>query len=897
VVRQNGQIEPLLSLEDRHLLEAIFRPGVLIQGRYRIERVLGQGGMGRVYLARDSRLDRPVAIKVSLRLGQDQGLSSLRIEELRRSFAEEARLGANLMHPAIATVHDYGFHVNIPFAVFEYLPGQTLGELRRSRGRLPIEEVRLVIGPLAQALDFAHAHHVVHRDLKPENIRATEQGVFKILDLGLAKEFRRHSDWSRFEGTPAYAAPEQAAVRACDGRTDQYALALIAYGLLTGRRLFQSNNKDELLRMHRETQPVGLETDLSDAPEAVRLALARALSKDPNARFATCVDFAVALGCQLLSAPAPAPEILMEADVERMTVGKLVDWVSLLLRNPVHLALTREAVWSAYHTEVRRWPLVGVEQVEPRAEPIGDGEAAEQAEAAVVRRSHRDAEARILDFARLHLIVFVPVLMVLAVLVGLAVLGPPGAPARPSLFAVGVLSALGIWLVTVGRGLRRRRPWARWACLAEAILVLALAAVLLVTLAIVSGLYGARGLVWGTLLSPVIAPAAYVAWTLLSRTTSVVFTPSYAEVVEQTPYLDPSRSRTLALDRVARRTLRLTLHVPSGRPSRIAFRFATAGECKHWAGRLAALAGRPAGPAALGREAAPSEPAPVVLLRQRPTVRYQLLGTVEAKSDKRRTAEAGLLVRAAMVGADAVVDRQEEFLPDFRRTVRRLTGTAVRAIDAEGRFEFRSRWYADRVARISTWAIIMLLVILPLMVLGSVFGAAMVRSTDTPASDLPQLVLASVLGVFIFAWPVGLAVLVRVLRWPQLVRPLALTLIAFALRPIYVQIGGVAGALFAGGFLGLAFYTFLQFDPLNLMFYLFHLMILVFSLFLARSAWRADRVFRSLVPDAGRKAPLRRSVGGCLALAASVAYAALFACVTIWVGYLSATLLRLPLPS
>ena len=218
---------------------------------------------------------------------------------------KEARLGANLTHPAIATVYDYGFHDDMPFTVFEYLHGQTLGELRRSRGRLPLEEVRLIIGPLAQALDFAHGRHVVHRDLKPENIRATEQGLFKILDLGLAKEFRRDVDWSGFAGTPAYAAPEQAAGKACDGRTDQYALALIAFELLAGRRLFECRDPHELLAMHRETQPTGLATDLADAPEAVRLALARALSEDPNARFATCGDFAVALGCQLLSAAPP----------------------------------------------------------------------------------------------------------------------------------------------------------------------------------------------------------------------------------------------------------------------------------------------------------------------------------------------------------------------------------------------------------------------------------------------------------------------------------------------------------------------------------------------------------------------------------------------------------------
>ena len=97
-------------------------------------------------------------------------------------------------------MYDYGFHDDKPFTVFEYLPGETLRELLRRRGRLPLEEVRLIVGPLAQALDFAHARRVVHRDLKPENIRATEQGLFKVLDLGLAREFGRDVDWT---GSPA----------------------------------------------------------------------------------------------------------------------------------------------------------------------------------------------------------------------------------------------------------------------------------------------------------------------------------------------------------------------------------------------------------------------------------------------------------------------------------------------------------------------------------------------------------------------------------------------------------------------------------------------------------------------------------------------------------------------
>ena len=146
------------------------------------------------------------------------------------------------------------------------------------------------------------------------------------------------------------------------------------------------------------------------------------------------------------------------------------------------------------------------------------------------------------------------------------------------------------------------------------------------------------------MLSPVVAPAAWVACILLSRKAAAVFAPSYREVVDRTPYLDPPRSFDNG------RTLRLTVRNPSHRPTTVAFRFPTLGECRRWAGRLATLARRPADRAAQEGAVACAEPTPVVLLRQRPPARYQLLGTVEAKSEKHRVAEASLLVRAAMIG-------------------------------------------------------------------------------------------------------------------------------------------------------------------------------------------------------------------------------------------------------
>jgi serine/threonine protein kinase/tetratricopeptide (TPR) repeat protein len=349
-------------------LRAVFAPGRNLQDRYILERELGRGAMGQVYLGRDTRLGRPVAIKVILPPERDR--HDFHTENcLRQRFADEARLGASLTHAAIATVFDYGFHEGHPFTVFEYIPGETLRDLLKRRGRLPLDEVQLTVGPLAQALDFAHGRRIVHRDLKPENVRATEQGQFKVLDLGLARDYLREGGWSGFAGTPAYAAPEQAAGLPCDGRADQYALALIAYELLTGRRPFEGRDWRELLAKHTHEHPPEPQSFVSELPDSVCAGLMRALQKDPDFRFTTCTEFAVALGCQPLAEPTPSPEVLLEAQVSRMG-GEFRSYhfpfTLSEVSPPVHLALSSEALWGRYRDDTLRWPVASMESVHSR---------------------------------------------------------------------------------------------------------------------------------------------------------------------------------------------------------------------------------------------------------------------------------------------------------------------------------------------------------------------------------------------------------------------------------------------------------------------------------------------------------------------------------------------------
>ncbi len=313
VIGKNGQLQSFLHNREGEQIDALFKPGTLLADRYLLQEELGRGGMGLVFLARDQRLERDVAIKVMHPDKRPDDAPRRRAWEAR--FTQEARLGANLLHPAIATVFDYGFHDGAPYAVFEYISGSVLREVIQNRGAIPLNEVQLIIGPLAQALDFAHRQRVVHRDLKPENIRATRQGHFKILDLGLAKRFDRHEESWSFAGTPAYAAPEQAAGVASDGRADQYALGLIVYELLTGRRPFDSKDPLRLLEQHRQEEPVSPAHWTPGLPDSVCSAILKALAKNPADRYARCEDFAAALGCQFLRDKAVHPVGELEAEV------------------------------------------------------------------------------------------------------------------------------------------------------------------------------------------------------------------------------------------------------------------------------------------------------------------------------------------------------------------------------------------------------------------------------------------------------------------------------------------------------------------------------------------------------------------------------------------------------
>jgi serine/threonine protein kinase len=212
-------------------------------GDYKILSVLGAGGMGKVYLGKDNRLGRTVAIKI---LAREQVADA----ERKRRFIQEARAASALNHPNIVTLYDIASDSDIDFLVMEYVEGQSLHDRIPPRG-LPIPEALAYASQIVDALAAAHASGIVHRDIKPANVMVTEKGAVKVLDFGLAKLAEASApagpdsptEVTRTQkglilGTAAYMSPEQASGKRVDARADIFAVGVVLYEMLTGRRAF-----------------------------------------------------------------------------------------------------------------------------------------------------------------------------------------------------------------------------------------------------------------------------------------------------------------------------------------------------------------------------------------------------------------------------------------------------------------------------------------------------------------------------------------------------------------------------------------------------------------------------------------------------------------------------------
>lgn len=272
--------------------------GALLLNRYRLDAELGRGGMGVVYRAHDTLLDRGVAIK----LLSASGLGS----EGRARLLHEAQAAAQLNHPNIVGVYDVGFAgeaESVPFIVMERVEGESL----HSRRPDALDEILSLARQICAALEHAHAHGIIHRDLKPENVLITSDGIAKLMDFGLARSrASRISTEGAIVGTVFYLAPEQALGQAIDGRADLYALGVMLYELTTGRLPFTGNDPLAIIAQHIHAPVTPARTHRADLPPAFEAIILKLLAKTPEDRFASAREVGAALAATAVQRQSPA---------------------------------------------------------------------------------------------------------------------------------------------------------------------------------------------------------------------------------------------------------------------------------------------------------------------------------------------------------------------------------------------------------------------------------------------------------------------------------------------------------------------------------------------------------------------------------------------------------------
>jgi serine/threonine-protein kinase len=287
-------------------------------GRYEILGELGRGAMGRVFRARDPIVDRLVAVKTLDVAEFPKGQQ----EEILRRFRREAQAAGQLTHPNIVTIYDVGEN----FFVMELVKGETLQAYLSRKGAVEPEEALKIVAPVASALDYAHGRGVVHRDVKPANIMLTERGVPKLMDFGLAKtDATVLTRAGQSLGSPAYMPPEQIQGFEPTARADLYSLAVVTYELLTGSRPFSGKNITTLLHQVVHAEPAPPRQFNAALPLRYDELFARALSKNPEERFADASSFVTDLNLKeleaivsLIGAPEPRRATAVVPSIEEI---------------------------------------------------------------------------------------------------------------------------------------------------------------------------------------------------------------------------------------------------------------------------------------------------------------------------------------------------------------------------------------------------------------------------------------------------------------------------------------------------------------------------------------------------------------------------------------------------
>ena len=318
-------------------------------GRYHMLEQLGLGGMATVYEAFDTRLERYVAIKI---IRTDQFAPAV-LEQVLKRFEREAKALAQLSHPNIVHVHDYGEYEGEPYLVMEYLPG---GVLKSKLGTaMPWREAVRLLLPIAQALAYAHEHNIVHRDVKPSNILLTEKGQPMLSDFGIAKILESEqtaglTTTGMGVGTPEYMAPEQWTGQA-GPLADLYSLGVVLYELVTGRKPYSADTPAAIM-LKQANDPLPRPGQFApDLPDGVEKVLFKALAKAPEDRYQNMGEFAAALE-GLASRP-------MDMQGEKPAEIKPVEQATLLAGGTVRQATQAVPIPSAPAAERRKWGKLG----------------------------------------------------------------------------------------------------------------------------------------------------------------------------------------------------------------------------------------------------------------------------------------------------------------------------------------------------------------------------------------------------------------------------------------------------------------------------------------------------------------------------------------------------------
>ena len=257
-----------------------------IVGDYKIIEKVGQGGMGEVYKALHTKLDRAVAIKV---------LSSEYTENasMRKRFLNEARLQAKFTHPNVVNILNFFEIQNRAFLVMEYIEGETLEDLLYTRGILPIEEALSISYSVLNALIFMHSKGVIHRDIKPSNIMFTRQGEVKVTDFGIAKSINDKIKYTKtgLLGSVIYVSPEQILGEDVSQCTDIYSFGITLYRMLTGKSPFKGETEYTILKSHLEDKPIPPNNYNSVISKSLNKMILKAISKDSNKRYSSALEF------------------------------------------------------------------------------------------------------------------------------------------------------------------------------------------------------------------------------------------------------------------------------------------------------------------------------------------------------------------------------------------------------------------------------------------------------------------------------------------------------------------------------------------------------------------------------------------------------------------------------